>query len=140
MLAAQVHIGTKNCDARMASYVFGRRPDGIHVIDMDKTWQKIVLAARMIAAIENPADIAVVCSRPYGQRATLEVTCRYIGATRPLAGRLRPSVPSTNRHQPPPFYGGPPMIILQRTPARGRRQAGPFVVCLPLTNPVRRFV
>eukprot|EP00769_Ergobibamus_cyprinoides_P001743 gnl/Ergobibamus_cyprinoides/2813.p1 GENE.gnl/Ergobibamus_cyprinoides/2813~~gnl/Ergobibamus_cyprinoides/2813.p1 ORF type:complete len:257 (+),score=148.25 gnl/Ergobibamus_cyprinoides/2813:105-773(+) len=90
----------------MASYVFGRRPDGIHVIDMDKTWQKIVLAARMIAAIENPADIAVVCSRPYGQRATLKF-CRYIGATA-IAGRY---VPGTFTNRINPHFMEPRMII-----------------------------
>src|SRR4051812_42352866 len=34
--------------------------------------EKIVLAARIIAAIENPADICVISARPYGQRAVLK--------------------------------------------------------------------
>jgi small subunit ribosomal protein SAe len=28
LLAAQCHIGTKNCDKQMESYVWKRRPDG----------------------------------------------------------------------------------------------------------------
>ena len=47
-----------------------------------------MLAARAIAAIENPSDVFVVSSRPYGQRAVLEFA-RYIGATA-IAGRYTP--------------------------------------------------
>ena len=38
----------------MARYVFKRRPDGVYVFDQAKTWAKLVLAARVIVAIENP--------------------------------------------------------------------------------------
>lgn len=47
-----------------------------------------MLAARAIAAIENPCDVFVVSSRPYGQRAVLKFA-RYIGATA-IAGRYTP--------------------------------------------------
>lgn len=30
------------------------RQDGIHILNIGKTWEKIVLAARIIVAIENP--------------------------------------------------------------------------------------
>jgi small subunit ribosomal protein SAe len=29
LLAAQCHLGTKNCETSMTGYVYGRRPDGI---------------------------------------------------------------------------------------------------------------
>lgn len=38
----------------MARYVFKRRPDGVYVFDLGRTWAKLVLAARVIVAIENP--------------------------------------------------------------------------------------
>jgi small subunit ribosomal protein SAe len=72
----------------MESYVWKRRPDGIHIINVGKTWQKIVLAARVIATIENPADVAVVSARPYGQRAVLKFAA-HVGATA-SAGRFTP--------------------------------------------------
>lgn len=31
MLAAEVHLGTKNCDFQMERYVFKRRNDGIYI-------------------------------------------------------------------------------------------------------------
>lgn len=46
------------------------------------------MAARAIAAIENPADVCVISARPYGQRAVLKFA-HYTGAT-PIAGRFTP--------------------------------------------------
>ncbi|KAF2300908.1 hypothetical protein GH714_018177 [Hevea brasiliensis] len=59
MLAAEVHLGTKNCDFPMKRYVFKRRNDGIYIINLGKTWEKLQVAARVIVAIENPQDIIV---------------------------------------------------------------------------------
>ncbi|CAI9761712.1 unnamed protein product [Fraxinus pennsylvanica] len=68
MLAAEVHLGTKNCDFQMERYVFKRRNDGIYIINLGKTWEKLMMAARVIVAIENPQDIIVQSARPYGHR------------------------------------------------------------------------
>lgn len=88
MLAAQCHIGTKNADSKMLTYVWKRRNDGVHVFNLAKTWEKIVLAARVIAAVENPADICVISARPYGQRAVLKFA-QFIGA-QAVSGRYTP--------------------------------------------------
>ncbi|KNC96997.1 ribosomal protein S2 [Spizellomyces punctatus DAOM BR117] len=88
MLAAQSHVGTKNLDKQMGPYVWKRRNDGIHIINIGKTWEKIVFAARIIAAIENPADVCVIAARPYGQRAALKFA-QYTGA-QAIAGRFTP--------------------------------------------------
>lgn len=88
LLAAQSHIGTKNCEKAMLPYVHTRRADGIHIINIGKTWEKLVLAARIMAAIENPADICVISSRTYGHRAVLKFAANT-GATA-IAGRFTP--------------------------------------------------
>jgi len=88
LLAAQSHIGTKNLDSHMEPYVWKRRTDGIHIINIGKTYEKLVLAARIIAAIENPADVCVISARPYGQRAALKFA-QYTGA-QAIAGRFTP--------------------------------------------------
>ncbi|KUF87370.1 LAG1 longevity assurance 3 [Phytophthora nicotianae] len=72
MLAAQVHIGTRNADSKMADYIWRRRNDGIHIINVGKTWEKLMLAARVIVAVENPEDVIAISARPYGQRAVLK--------------------------------------------------------------------
>ena len=37
-------------------YIWKRRADGLYIINLAKTWDKLMLAARIIVAIENPAD------------------------------------------------------------------------------------
>jgi len=88
MLACSTHLGTKNLDNHMTRYVWKRKPDGIHIINLGRTYDKLLLAARIIVAIENPADVCVISARPYGQRSILKY-CQYTGAT-PIAGRFTP--------------------------------------------------
>ncbi|KAL5528794.1 RPS0 [Sanghuangporus sanghuang] len=88
LLAAQCHIGSKNCDKHMEPYVWKRRPDGIHIINIGKTWEKVVFAARIIAAVENPHDVCVVSARPYGQRAVLKFAANT--GAQAIAGRFTP--------------------------------------------------
>jgi len=88
MLAAGVHLGTTNVDKKMKEYIWKRRSDGLHIINLAKTWEKIVLAARIIVAIENPADVLCISARPYGQRAVLKFS-QYTGA-QCIAGRFTP--------------------------------------------------
>ncbi|KAL3206042.1 hypothetical protein MRX96_040484 [Rhipicephalus microplus] len=58
------------------------------LINLKKTWEKLLLAARAIVAIENPAEVCAISSRPYGQRAVLKFAS-FTGAT-PIAGRFTP--------------------------------------------------
>jgi len=88
LLAAQCHLGSKNLQVHMEPYLWKTRPDGINVINIGKTWQKIILAARIIAAVDNPADICVISARPYGQRAVLKFAA-HTGAVA-IAGRFTP--------------------------------------------------
>ncbi|KAH7679992.1 Ribosomal protein S2 eukaryotic/archaeal protein [Dioscorea alata] len=107
MLAADVHLGTKNCDFQMERYVFKRRSDGIFIINLGKTWEKLQLAARVIVAIENPQDIIVQSARPYGQRAVLKFA-QYTGA-HPIAGR---HTPGTFTNQLQTSFSEPRLLIL----------------------------
>jgi len=88
MLSAGVHTGTRNSDSAMQEYIWRRRNDGVHILNIGKTWEKMVLAARVIAAIENPEDIIAISARPYGMRAVLKFA-HYTGA-QCIAGRYTP--------------------------------------------------
>lgn len=61
---------------------------GINVINLKKTWEKLLLAARAVAAVEHASEVFVISSRPYGQRAVLKFAT-HTGAT-PIAGRFTP--------------------------------------------------
>ena len=50
----------------MDSYMFKRNNEGIHIINLGKTWEKLMVAARIIAAIPNPADVLVSIAIPKG--------------------------------------------------------------------------
>ncbi|KAL8242736.1 hypothetical protein R6Q59_013038 [Mikania micrantha] len=107
MLSAEVHLGTKNCDFQMERYVFKRRNDGIYIINLGKTWEKLQMAARVIVAIENPMDIIVQSARPYGQRAVLKFA-QYTGA-HAIAGR---HTPGTFTNQLQTSFSEPRLLIL----------------------------
>jgi len=107
MLVCKTHLGTRNCDYRMKRYVFRRTVDGIHIIHLGKTWEKLMVAARIIVAVENPADIIVASQRPYGSRAVLKF-CQYTGATA-LAGRW---MPGTLTNQITKKYMEPRVLIV----------------------------
>jgi len=107
MLACSVHIGTRNLDLSMEQYIWKRRPDGIYIIDLKKTWEKLVLAARMIVTVENPADVVLISARPYGQRAILKFA-KFTNANA-LAGRY---TPGTFTNQIQKAYVEPRILIV----------------------------
>jgi len=74
MIAAEVHVGTQNVSEQMSNYVYKRNKDGIHYLDISKTWEKLMVAARVIAATQakNKGDVLIVSSRQYAQRAILK--------------------------------------------------------------------
>lgn len=61
MLAATTHLGSDSVNFQMEQYVFKRRPDGTHIINLGRTWEKLLLAARAIAAIEHPHEVRRKC-------------------------------------------------------------------------------
>ena len=88
MLVARAHYGTKNLNFMMKDYVFRRNKEGVHIINLAKTWEKLVLAARMIVAIENPQDVIVTGARENSQRAVLKFS-KYTGC-QTISGRYTP--------------------------------------------------
>merc|ERR1712037_930243 len=85
MIAADVYVGTQNCNSQMESYIYDRSRDGVFYLDLAKTWEKAMVAARIIAAVQdkNPKDVLVVSSRQYAQRAVLKfathTNANYLG-------------------------------------------------------------
>ncbi|CAD7691189.1 unnamed protein product [Nyctereutes procyonoides] len=85
-LAAGTHLGGTNLDFQMEQYIYKKKCDGIYIINLKRTWEKLLLAARAIVAIENPANVSVISSRNTGQFAVLKFTAAT-GAT-PIAGHF----------------------------------------------------
>lgn len=106
-LALNTHIGTQNLNNQMEQYVYARKKNGVHVINLNKTWEKLVLAARVIAAVDNPADVYAVSTRISSQRAMLKFSS-HTGAS-VIAGRFT-SGTFTNQEQP--VFKEPRLIII----------------------------
>lgn len=120
MLSANVHTGTKNSDDSMTEYIWRRRQDGIYILNIGKTWEKLMLAARVICAIENPEDVIAISARPYGMRAVLKFA-HYTGANS-IAGRF---TPGTFTNQITKQFREPRLLIVTdpRTDSQSVREA-----------------
>eukprot|EP01053_Blabericola_migrator_P005157 Blabericola_migrator_1__5156@NODE_265_length_10621_cov_160_318363_g221_i0_p7_GENE_NODE_265_length_10621_cov_160_318363_g221_i0NODE_265_length_10621_cov_160_318363_g221_i0_p7_ORF_typecomplete_len253_score49_62Ribosomal_S2/PF00318_20/4_3e4740S_SA_C/PF16122_5/0_014_NODE_265_length_10621_cov_160_318363_g221_i0950910267 len=88
MIVCKTQIGSKNVDDKMRDYTFKRSTEGHHIINVAHTLEKIHLAARVLAAVPNPADICAIGARPYAQRPVLKFA-HYTQASS-IAGRWTP--------------------------------------------------
>jgi len=98
LVLADTHISTRKIEPGMGNYVYGNIGDGCEnqtgdyaycsLIDLQKTWDKLVLAARVIAAIDDPSTIYCVGQRLFAQRAIIKFA-QQIGA-KAAPGRFTP--------------------------------------------------
>jgi len=71
-LASKAYVGTANINDCMKEYAYGVSAEGINYHNVQKTWEKLMLAARVIASVQNPEDVLVVSNRLYAQRAVIK--------------------------------------------------------------------
>ena len=67
LLAAGTHLGGTNLDFQMEQYLHKRKSGGIYVMNVRRTWEKLLVVDRTIVAIGTPADISVISPRNTGQ-------------------------------------------------------------------------
>ena len=101
LLSAGIHIGTRMKTKDMEPFIYRVRPDGLFVLDVKKTDDRIRVTAKFLARFE-PAKIAAAAARLYAQEPVRKF-CEAIGAT-PVAGRFIPGLLSnplySNRIEP----------------------------------------
>jgi small subunit ribosomal protein SAe len=113
MLACSVHIGSTNLASGNERYVHGRNEAGNHIIDLRKTWEKLILAARTIVAVPNSRDVCVIglnagsTGSPIAQRAVLKFG-KYC-ETKSVVGRF---TPGTLTNQIQSHYFEPSLLVL----------------------------
>lgn len=86
-LAAGVHIGTQQKTENMMKFVYRVRTDGLYVLDIQSTDERIKMVANFLSKYE-PSRILVVSARQYGQYPAMKFA-RAIG-TRAMVGRFIP--------------------------------------------------
>jgi small subunit ribosomal protein S2 len=89
MLSAGIHIGTRMKTRDMEPFIYRVRPDGLFVLDIQRTDERIRVAAKFLARFE-PAKIAVAASRLYAHEPVKKF-CELTGAT-PIIGRFIPGL------------------------------------------------
>jgi len=100
-LSCGVHIGTQQKNADMKEYIYRVRNDGLFVLDVKKTDERLRAAAKLIA--KYPAEkVLFVSARQYGQKP-IRVLAKTTGAIA-IAGRFMPGTltnPNTSQFMEP---------------------------------------
>ncbi len=87
LLSAGIHIGTRMKTLDMEPFIYRVRPDGLFVLDVKKTDDRIRVTAKFLSRYEH-AKVAVAATRLYAQEP-IKKFCQLTGAT-PLIGRFIP--------------------------------------------------
>jgi len=105
-LTSGVHIGTQQKSADMMQFVFKVRTDGLYVMDVRQTDQRIRVVSKFLA--RYPADkILIVSARQYGQKPA-KLFAKAIGANI-FAGRF---VPGTMTNPNLSVYMEPKVLLV----------------------------
>ena len=89
LLSAGIHIGTRTKTKDMDTFIYRVRPDGLFVLDVKKTDERIKTAAKFLARFEPP-KITAVAARLYGSDPVRKF-CEVTGAN-PVIGRFIPGM------------------------------------------------
>jgi small subunit ribosomal protein S2 len=86
-MTSGAHIGTRQKTADIKDFIYKVRNDGLYIIDVKKTDERIKTAAKLISRY-NPAEILAVSIRQYGQKPIKKMG--ELTGIKILDGRFRP--------------------------------------------------
>jgi small subunit ribosomal protein S2 len=87
LLSAGIHIGTRMKTLDMEPFIYRVRPDGLFVLDVKKTDDRIRTTAKFLSRYEH-GKVAIAATRLYAHEP-VKMFCKLTGAT-PLIGRFIP--------------------------------------------------
>ena len=87
LLSTGIRVGTLVKTKSMSTFISRTRPDGLHIIDVAKTLQRIELASKFISNLDS-SRVVVYSSREYGKTPVAKFT--ELTGTIPLTGRFMP--------------------------------------------------
>ena len=92
LLHSNTHIGSKNYTHAMEKYIHNISKEGVPVFKVDETYEKIRLAARIIAGVQDLSEVYAISSREFGQRAVVKFAhytkCSVTSSSRWTPGSL----------------------------------------------------
>ncbi|MCK4902669.1 MAG: 30S ribosomal protein S2, partial [Thermoplasmatales archaeon] len=86
-MTSGAHIGTRQKTADIKDFIYKVRNDGLYIIDVKKTDERIKTAAKFLVKYD-PSNILVVSVRQYGQKP-IKKLAEHTGI-QVLDGRFRP--------------------------------------------------
>ena len=110
-LTCGVHIGTKQKSKDMEPYVYKVRDDGLRILNVNMTSEKVVEAAQFLKDFD-PKDVLVVSARQYGWKPATKFaeSCGF----ECIAGRFTPGRLTNPEMR---FFIEPKVIVLTDTAA-----------------------
>jgi small subunit ribosomal protein S2 len=105
-LTSGVHIGTQQKSADMKEFIFKVRSDGLYVLDVKKTDERIRRAGKHLARMD-PKRVLIVSARQYGQKP-VKVFSAMFGFNN-FAGRF---VPGTMSNPQLPSFMEPEVLFV----------------------------
>lgn len=90
LIIAGCHFGGKKVTKQMKRYIYKCRADGVYIFDVQKIYEKIQVAARMIASIPEADTVIAVSGRTAGQRAVYKFG--QFTKCQAIAGRWTPGM------------------------------------------------
>jgi small subunit ribosomal protein S2 len=120
LLSAGIHIGTRMKTKDMGQFIYRVRPDGLFVLDIKKTDERIRIAAKFLSRFE-PSKIAIVAGRLYARYPAQKFS--EIAKATPIAGRFIPGLLSNPLY---PRHIEPSVIIVSdpKADAQAVKEAG----------------
>jgi small subunit ribosomal protein S2 len=95
LLSAGIHIGTRIKTKDMEPFIYRVRPDGLFVLDVKKTDERIRIAGNFLSKFD-PYKVIVVSSRLYGRTPSIKFS--EITQTHAVVGRFLPGLFSNPNH------------------------------------------
>ena len=89
LLQSNCHVASRNYNVQMKRFINHVNKEGVPIFNIDETYERIRLAARIIAGVPEISDVYAISSREYGQRAVIK-----------FASHTKCSVTSSSRWTP----------------------------------------
>lgn len=108
LVQSECHIASTNYNVQMKHFINHINKQGVPIFNVDETYEKIRLAARILAGIRDLSEVFAVSSRNYGQRAVVKFA-KYTGCSVTSSSRWTPG--SLTNHQTKQFKEPKVLIV-----------------------------
>ena len=92
LIQSDCHIGSRNYNVQMKRFINHVSKEGVPVFKIDETYERIKLAARIIAGVGDLTEVFAISSRNFGQRAVIKFAsytkCSVASSSRWTPGSL----------------------------------------------------